>query len=82
MVVDLVRGLEHKSDKEQLREPGFVSLEKRRLVWDLITFYNYLKGPCGEANGDVFNADPCLKSCSQNVTVAFNMVTVVSTEID
>jgi len=53
----MIRGLEHLSYEDKLRQLGLFSLEKRRLRGDLIAAFQYLKGAYRKDGDNIFSRD-------------------------
>jgi len=55
----MIRGLEHLSCEDRLRQLGWFGLEKRRLQGDLLAAFQYLKGACRKDGGNLFRKTCC-----------------------
>lgn len=65
----MIRGLEHLSHKDRMRELGLFSLEKRRFQGHLIANFQYLKGAYGKDGEGLF-----IRECSDRMRCnSFNL---------
>jgi len=65
----MIRGLEHLSYEERVRELGLSSLEKRRLWGHLIAGFQYLKGAYRKNRENIFSRACCNRTRSNGFKV-------------
>ena len=65
----MIKGLEHLSYEDRLRELGLFSLEKRRLRGDLIAAFQYLKGAYRKDGERLFSRACCNKTRSNGFKI-------------
>jgi len=65
----MIRGQEHLSYEERLREMGLFSLKKRRLRGDLVNAYKYLKCGCQKDGDRLFSVTPSNRTRSNRHTL-------------
>ena len=65
----MIRGLEHLSYEDRLRELGLFSLEKRRLWVDLTAAFQYLKRAYRKDGGNIFCRTCCGRTRSNGFKV-------------